>query len=203
MSSLGSGELYAAIARLRQRFDQHRKRKLDDYALLSYPSAAAADSDDDDDQDSFPLLKMHKLGSSSSSPAVSDDHPSQLRPQHSSFSFPSSSSSTLHFFVREINELGSRRTIELCPKGKDIVVNSKNREEYVNLLIQHHFVTSISEQVTHFAQGGSDSVINVKEWKAHTEYNGYKAKDRQICWFWKESTVDVSKLNSGNVTLKL
>lgn len=116
-------------------------------------------------------------------------------------------------FVREINELGSRRTIELCPKGKDIVVNSKNREEYVNLLIQHHFVTSISEQVTHFAQGfadilsnskhhkfffqsldledfdrmigGSDSVINVKEWKAHTEYNGYKAKDRQICWFWK------------------
>ncbi|EHA8592450.1 putative E3 ubiquitin-protein ligase UPL5 [Cocos nucifera] len=117
MSSLGSGELYAAIARLRQRFDQHRKRKLDDYALLSYPSAAAADSDDDDDQDSFPLLKMHKLGSSSSSPAVSDDHPSQLRPQHSSFSFPSSSSSTLHFFVR----LMSRNTVVIHARPDDTV----------------------------------------------------------------------------------
>lgn len=116
-------------------------------------------------------------------------------------------------FVRDIEELGTRRAVELCPGGKDIIVHSKNRVEYVNLLIQHRFVTSISEQVSYFAQGfgdiltnskfrkfffqsldledfdrmlgGSDSVIDVKEWKTHTEYNGYKAKDRQICWFWK------------------
>jgi hypothetical protein len=31
--------------------------------------------------------------------------------------------------------------------------------------------------------------LDVKDWKAHTEYNGYKLKDRQIGWFWKVSSV--------------
>ncbi|XP_020081752.1 E3 ubiquitin-protein ligase UPL5-like [Ananas comosus] len=116
-------------------------------------------------------------------------------------------------FTREIEGLGTRKVIELCPGGKDKVVNSKNREEYIDLLIQDCFVTSISKQVSRFAQGfgdvladsklqkfffqsldiedfdrmlgGSDCVIDIKDWKAHTEYNGYKAKDRLIGWFWK------------------
>lgn len=116
-------------------------------------------------------------------------------------------------FFREYEELGTHRVVELCPGGKEIAVNSQNKEEYINLLIEHCFVTSISEQISHFAQGfsdilansnqqkfffqsldledfdqmlgGSDSVISMREWKAHTEYNGYKARDRQICWFWK------------------
>lgn len=116
-------------------------------------------------------------------------------------------------FVREVEELGSRKTVELHPGGRCTVVNSKNREEYVNLLIQHRFVTSISEQVSQFAQGfadilcgtrlqsfffqslvledldwmlhGSESGICVEDWKAHTEYNGYKETDPQILWFWK------------------
>ncbi|TQD86710.1 hypothetical protein C1H46_027733 [Malus baccata] len=116
-------------------------------------------------------------------------------------------------FVREVEELGFRKTVELCPAGESIVVNSKNRGEYVNLLIQHRFVTSISEQVSHFAQGfadilcgsrlqsiffrsleledldwmlhGSESAISVDDWKAHTDYNGYKETDPQILWFWK------------------
>eukprot|EP00262_Sarcandra_glabra_P007389 TRINITY_DN20151_c0_g1_i1.p1 TRINITY_DN20151_c0_g1~~TRINITY_DN20151_c0_g1_i1.p1 ORF type:complete len:878 (-),score=86.91 TRINITY_DN20151_c0_g1_i1:586-3219(-) len=116
-------------------------------------------------------------------------------------------------FVREYEELGTLKVVELCPGGKGIIVNSSNRQEYVNLLIQHCFVTSISEQVSCFAQGfadilsnsklqkfffqsleledlnhmlyGSDRAICVKDWKAHTEYNGYKETDRQICWFWK------------------
>ncbi|KAI8000104.1 E3 ubiquitin-protein ligase UPL5 [Camellia lanceoleosa] len=57
-------------------------------------------------------------------------------------------------FVRE--ELGSREIVELCAGGKSISVNSRNREDYVDLLIRHHFVTSISEQVAHFAKGFSD-----------------------------------------------
>ncbi|KAL5769262.1 hypothetical protein ACOSP7_015821 [Xanthoceras sorbifolium] len=116
-------------------------------------------------------------------------------------------------FVSEVDELGSRKVVELCPNGKSIVVNSNNREEYVNLLIQHRFVTSISEQISHFAQGfadildnpklqklffrslelqdldlmlfGSESAISVEDWKAHTDYNGYKENDPQILWFWK------------------
>lgn len=116
-------------------------------------------------------------------------------------------------FVREVEELGSRNVVELRPGGKHIVVNSKNRGEYVTLLVRHRFVTSISEQVSHFAKGftdilsngslrhsffqsleledldwmlyGSESAICVEDWKAHTEYNGFKETDPQISWFWK------------------
>ncbi|KAF8031843.1 hypothetical protein BT93_D0916 [Corymbia citriodora subsp. variegata] len=116
-------------------------------------------------------------------------------------------------FVKEVEELGLRRVVELCDGGKGIVVNSKNRNDYVDLLIKHRFVTSISQQVTDFAQGfgdvlsdvrlqklffqsleledidqmlrGSENDISVEDWKAHTEYNGYKASDPQIVWFWK------------------
>ena len=122
-------------------------------------------------------------------------------------------------FVREVEELGARRVMELCPGGKSIVVNSRNRQEYVNLLIQHRFVTSISEQVYHFSQGfghilsnsrlqkfffqsveledldwmlyGSESPICVEGWKAHTEYNGYKENDPQITWFWEVWTYKI------------
>ncbi|XVF75227.1 hypothetical protein PTKIN_Ptkin13bG0170300 [Pterospermum kingtungense] len=123
-------------------------------------------------------------------------------------------------FVREVEELGSRRVMELCPGGKNIVVNSRNRQEYVNLLIQHRFITSVSEQVYYFSQGfghilsnstvqkfffqsleledldwmlyGSESPISVEDWKAHTEYNGYRENDPQITWFW-EVCMDVSR----------
>ncbi|OMO76937.1 Ubiquitin-protein ligase 7 [Corchorus capsularis] len=116
-------------------------------------------------------------------------------------------------FVREVEELGSRKVVELCPGGKGIVVNSKNRQQYVNLLIEDRFVTSISEQVKYFGQGfshilsnsrlqkfffrsleledldwmlyGSESPICVEDWKAHTEYNGYRETDPQITWFWQ------------------
>ncbi|MCD7458341.1 hypothetical protein HAX54_037956 [Datura stramonium] len=109
-------------------------------------------------------------------------------------------------------ELGPRKVVELCPGGKDIVVNSKNRKKYINLLIQYRLVTSIAQQITHFSQGfahittlsvqaslfrsldledldkmldGSGSDISVKDWKAHTDYNGYTESDPQITWFWK------------------
>ncbi|OIT28105.1 PREDICTED: E3 ubiquitin-protein ligase UPL5-like [Nicotiana attenuata] len=115
-------------------------------------------------------------------------------------------------FVCEVEELGSRKVVELCLDGKDTVVNSKNRKKYVNLLIQHLFVTSIAQQVAHFSQGfadittsrlqtsffrsldledldwmldGNGSTVSVEDWKAHTDYKGYKESDPQISWFWK------------------
>ncbi|XP_010529476.1 PREDICTED: E3 ubiquitin-protein ligase UPL5-like [Tarenaya hassleriana] len=115
-------------------------------------------------------------------------------------------------FAREVEELGKRNVVELCPGGKSIAVTSKNRHQYVELLIQHRFVTSISEQVSHFSRGfndilsdpkplrsffkgidledldwmlrGRESAINIDDWKAHTEYNGFKETDNQIVWFW-------------------
>ncbi|OVA11117.1 HECT [Macleaya cordata] len=118
-------------------------------------------------------------------------------------------------FVTEIeeSEAGFRKVVELCPGGNTIVVNSKNREEYVHLLIQHCFVKSIAKKVAYFARGfgdilckrklqkiffrsielkdldrmllGSDKAICVTDWKAHTDYDDYKETDDQICWFWK------------------
>ncbi|KAI3957229.1 hypothetical protein MKW98_012104 [Papaver atlanticum] len=116
-------------------------------------------------------------------------------------------------FVREFEEFGSRRVVELCPGGNSIIVNSKNREEYIELLIQHCFVKSIAEKLSYFARGfsdilcerdlqkiffqslelkdldlmllGSSETISVKDWKAHTEYHGYEENDDLICWFWE------------------
>ncbi|XP_078445973.1 ubiquitin protein ligase 5 [Wolffia australiana] len=116
-------------------------------------------------------------------------------------------------FVREIERLGVRRTVELCYGGKDKSVNSGNRQRYVDLMIRHCFVTSTSAQVKSFLTGfsdilcdplshklffgsldpedldrmlgGDDGSVSVKDWKKHTDYNGYKASDNQICWFWK------------------
>nr|XP_027085814.1 E3 ubiquitin-protein ligase UPL5-like isoform X1 [Coffea arabica] len=118
-------------------------------------------------------------------------------------------------FVQEVEELGTRKVIELCPDGQNIVVNSKNRKKYVDFLIEHRFVTSISEPVRKFGEGfsnimsgssihihksffqslepedlnwmlrGSENAISVEDWIAHTELNGYKDTDPQISWFWK------------------
>lgn len=115
-------------------------------------------------------------------------------------------------FIHEIEELGTRKTVDLCPGGKSIAVNSKNRKEYVDLLIRQRFVKAIADQVLHFAQGfaeimscrrsesffqwlenedldsmlhGSESGISIDDWKAHTEYHGFKETDAQISWFWK------------------
>ncbi|PKA51342.1 E3 ubiquitin-protein ligase UPL5 [Apostasia shenzhenica] len=116
-------------------------------------------------------------------------------------------------FVREFEEMGGRKSIELLPGGMEISVNSSNRKEYVRLLIKSSFVASIAEQIHHFSLGfgdmfsnrkhlklffqsldledfnrmigGSDKLINVKEWKGHTKYDGYNKNDCQISWFWK------------------
>ncbi|KAK4491907.1 hypothetical protein RD792_002689 [Penstemon davidsonii] len=116
-------------------------------------------------------------------------------------------------FVHEIEELGTRKVVELCAGGKNMVVNSTNRKRYVDSLVQHRFVKAVGEQVNHFTQGfadimssnrlqrsffqfldpedldcmlhGSESAISVDDWKAHTEYHGYKETDSQISWFWK------------------
>lgn len=116
-------------------------------------------------------------------------------------------------FVRDVELLGSRKVVELIPGGKGIVVNSKNLREYIHLLIQDKFVNCITDQVAYLTHGfssilgkselsknffdsldvedfnqmlaGSNATINVKEWKSHTDYNGYTRKSCQIEWFWK------------------
>jgi hypothetical protein len=116
-------------------------------------------------------------------------------------------------FSRGAHELGTEKVIDLCPGGQDISVNIRNREHYIDLLIKNIFVDSISSQLTHFTEGfadilvnpkrrgeffecldledldrllgGNNNAINLQDWKSHTQYNGYKEKDRQITLFWK------------------
>ncbi|XP_026383383.1 E3 ubiquitin-protein ligase UPL5-like [Papaver somniferum] len=130
-------------------------------------------------------------------------------------------------FVTEVEKLGSRKPVELCAGGNSIAVNSKNREAYVNLLIQHRFVKSVTDQVKAFSRGfseilcdasllafffrslehedldrmlhGSDRALSVEDWKAHTKYNGYKSTDSQIIWFWK--VVEVMSAEQRRVLL--
>uniref|UniRef100_A0A0E0ETE3 HECT-type E3 ubiquitin transferase n=1 Tax=Oryza meridionalis TaxID=40149 RepID=A0A0E0ETE3_9ORYZ len=115
--------------------------------------------------------------------------------------------------LEDISAADPVMTIELCSGGKDLHVNIRNRELYIDLLIKSTFVDSISVQLTHFVRGfsdilvdpelqkvffefldledfdgmlgGSNKTINLEDWKLHTQYNGYKEKDRQIIWFWK------------------
>ncbi|CAO2207197.1 unnamed protein product [Urochloa humidicola] len=117
-------------------------------------------------------------------------------------------------FVREAEVVGSRTITELFPGGKDVVVTSQNRGHYISLLIQDRFVNSTRFQLNHFITGfsslfdrgklwtkffesldaadfdrmlggSSNDTIDVKEWRAYTDYHGYKEKDRQIKWFWE------------------
>ncbi|XP_024984327.1 E3 ubiquitin-protein ligase UPL5-like isoform X2 [Cynara cardunculus var. scolymus] len=116
-------------------------------------------------------------------------------------------------FVWNVDKLGAMDVVELCPGGKNMIVNSKNRKTYVDLLIHHCFVVSVAEQISHFARGftdivggenilkmffssltledfdkmlhGSETDISVVDWKAHTDYEGYSPTDPQIYWFWK------------------
>ena len=50
---------------------------------------------------------------------------------------------------------------------------------------------------------GSESAISVEDWKAHTDYNGYKETDPQILWFWKVNLLDSGFISSYFVILAL
>ncbi|KAH0938937.1 hypothetical protein HID58_006398 [Brassica napus] len=77
-------------------------------------------------------------------------------------------------FVSETEVLGKRETKELLKDGK---------EQYVNLLIKHRFATSVTEQRLHVEDfdcmlGGGDNLISIDDWKAHTEFSGFKKTER-------------------------
>ena len=116
-------------------------------------------------------------------------------------------------FSRDVHILGTQRNVDICAGGQDISVNISNIDYYIDLLIKNIFVDSISNQLAKFAKGfsdilanpelkkvffgcldqedfdrmlgGNNNSINLKDWGSHTQYNGYKEKDRHVNWFWK------------------
>ncbi|KAI3915259.1 hypothetical protein MKX01_035518 [Papaver californicum] len=103
-------------------------------------------------------------------------------------------------FVREIEEFGSRKTVELCSGGINIVVCwiclESNREQYVHLLIQHIFVKSISAKVAYFKRVFGDILCKgrlAKNFFQGTELKGLdcllRGSDKPICLKdWKAHT---------------
>ncbi len=99
---------------------------------------------------------------------------------------------------------------ELKPGGKDIAVTNENKNEYLQLLLRNRVLTSVQAQVEHLLRGLYEVIppdllsifdyqelelllcgvpdIDVKDWKAYTEYLGvYKrqgARHKIVKWFW-------------------
>uniref|UniRef100_A0ACD5ZS96 Uncharacterized protein n=1 Tax=Avena sativa TaxID=4498 RepID=A0ACD5ZS96_AVESA len=120
----------------------------------------------------------------------------------------------LTFAREEAGAFGSREVIDLLPGGRDVPVDSTNRGQYIDLLIQDLFANSTEEQLNSFAEGfrfmlvrpelrwaffhsldledfdlmlGGRMTIDVQEWRKHTRYDdeGFSEQDEQIIWFWK------------------
>ncbi|KAI3969323.1 hypothetical protein MKW92_008748 [Papaver armeniacum] len=77
-------------------------------------------------------------------------------------------------FVWETEDSGSRETVELCPGGSNIVQRPRK-----------NFFRCIELKDLDCVLLGSNLPISVKDWKAHTVYEGYTEADDQIHWFWK------------------
>ncbi|PAN36088.1 hypothetical protein PAHAL_6G256700 [Panicum hallii] len=87
-------------------------------------------------------------------------------------------------FAREDEVLGSRTVTELFPGGKDIAV-TRFRIMFNKWKPWTEFFASLDVEDFDRMLGGSKGTIDVNEWRAQTDYRGYKEKCRQIKWFWK------------------
>ncbi|GKC16275.1 HECT-like protein [Tanacetum coccineum] len=84
-------------------------------------------------------------------------------------------------FTWEVDELGSKRVVELLPDGEQISVNSINRNLYIDLIIEHQFVTSISQQVSQFSEGFVDIVGNEENKNLFFKSLEHEDLDRMLC----------------------
>ncbi|KAG4083630.1 HECT-domain-containing protein [Neocallimastix lanati (nom. inval.)] len=102
---------------------------------------------------------------------------------------------------------GVKQTIELKPGGANIPVTDENKQEYINLMIEHSINAGVEEQLKVFRNGlyeiiPSDlisifderelellisgvSEINVDDWESNTDYRTYKKDDKTVIFFWR------------------
>jgi len=107
----------------------------------------------------------------------------------------------------EDHSFGRSRTIDLIKNGRNTKVTEENKEKYVSLVCQHRMTTAIEEQIKAYLDGFYELVkpdlisiftakelellisgmpdIDTHDLKKHTDYQGYKASDKEIGWFWK------------------
>ncbi|THH06601.1 hypothetical protein EW145_g3974 [Phellinidium pouzarii] len=110
-------------------------------------------------------------------------------------------------FITEVDEFGRHAVIPLKENGTSILVTMENRKEYVQLSAQYRLHSSIEKQIDSLLSGFYEIIpkdlisifneqevellisgtpdIDVDEWRAATEYNGYTSSDPVIVWWWR------------------
>ncbi|KAL0955931.1 hypothetical protein HGRIS_002119 [Hohenbuehelia grisea] len=110
-------------------------------------------------------------------------------------------------FSVEADEFGVNRIVPLKENGESIPVTLENRKEFVQLSAQYRLYSSIKDQIEALLAGFYEIIpkdlisifneqelellisgtpdIDVDEWRAATEYNGYSSSDPAIVWWWR------------------
>jgi len=109
-------------------------------------------------------------------------------------------------FSVEDHSFGRNQVVDLIPNGRNVPVTEENKAKYVSLVCQNRMTTAISSQIKAYLDGFYELVskdliqiftprelellisglpdIDMHDLKKNTDYNGWKATDRQIEWFW-------------------
>ena len=114
---------------------------------------------------------------------------------------------TFETFSVDIDRFGLTETVDLIDNGRNIPVTEENKQEYVQLVVEHRLIKSVDEQLNNFLKGFHEIIpkelisifneqelellisglpdIDVDDWKNTTEYHNYQATSPQIQWFWR------------------
>lgn len=112
----------------------------------------------------------------------------------------------LNFSV-EADAFGVNQIIPLKEGGESISVTQENKREFVQHSAQYRLYSSIKDQIESLSTGFYEIIpkdlitifneqelellisgtpdIDVDEWRAATEYNGYTSSDPNIVWWWR------------------
>ncbi|GJJ06087.1 hypothetical protein Clacol_000276 [Clathrus columnatus] len=110
-------------------------------------------------------------------------------------------------FSTEAVEFGVTHLVELKENGANVPVTQENKREFVQLSAHYRLTKSIKEQIDALLGGFYDIIpkdlisifneqelellisgtpdIDIDEWRAATEYNGYTSSDPVIVWWWR------------------
>lgn len=110
-------------------------------------------------------------------------------------------------FSVEADEFGVNRIVPLKEGGDHLPVTQENKREFVQLSAQYRLYSSIKDQIESLSGGFYEIIpkdliaifneqelellisgtpdIDVDEWRAATEYNGYTSSDPNIVWWWR------------------
>ncbi|KAF8973258.1 hypothetical protein BDZ97DRAFT_1912814 [Flammula alnicola] len=110
-------------------------------------------------------------------------------------------------FSVEADEFGVNRIVPLKEGGESIAVTQENKREFVQLSARYRLYSSIKDQIENLSSGFYEIIakdlitifneqelellisgtpdIDVDEWRAATEYNGYTSSDPNIVWWWR------------------